>query len=175
MNTTHALSILLIDDEENDSLLFRLAVESLGQGHHLSIFNNVEEAIQHLQELDAHHRPLPHLVLVDLRMHGMNGHYLLKWLRDHPRLHALPAVVLSAADSRREVQEAFRLGARSYLTKPSTYDDLVEMVRTLVESWRSGQSRPNGTENGKILPGTHSAETWPATNFLTSPEHRPQL
>jgi two-component system, response regulator len=148
---TRALSIMLIDDEENDALLFRLAVDSLGQGHTTSTFTNVPDAIQNLQNLDTLSRPLPDLVLVDLRMPGMNGLHLVRWLREHPRLHSIPTVVMSAAETRRDVQEAFQLGARGYLVKPSTYDELVNEVQDLLALWEPAKSRSRRGRNSRTV------------------------
>jgi DNA-binding NarL/FixJ family response regulator len=65
----------------------------------------------------------------------MNGLELLKWLRGHADSGLIPTIVLSASAQYSDIQEAYRLGANSYLVKPSSYQELVKAMKLIVGYW----------------------------------------
>jgi CheY-like chemotaxis protein len=79
--------------------------------------------------------PLPALVLLDLKMPGMDGFDVLKWVREQPGLSLLRVVVLTSSDSMRDVNLAYQLGANSFLVKPVDFDRFVEISQALSGYW----------------------------------------
>jgi DNA-binding NarL/FixJ family response regulator len=73
------------------------------------------------------------LVLLDLRMPGMGGYGVLRWLRTHPEIE-LYVVVLSSVQCSKEIDVVYELGARFFWAK-SDCDKLRDRVRDLKESW----------------------------------------
>ncbi len=150
-----ALRILLIDDDENDITLIQMAAKSIGGGHRICSVDQAEKAIELLQDKDRKKLPLPDLVLIDLRMPVMDGFQFLAWLQEHPKFRTLPAIVLSGSMLEEDLREAYCLGARSYLTKPVRFSDLVGSMRSLFSFWsecelpnRPAEDSPSSGEFG---------------------------
>jgi CheY-like chemotaxis protein len=82
-------------------------------------------------------------VLLDLKMPGMRGFDVLKWIRQQPGLKALRAAMLASSESPSEIKRAHDLGANIFLTKPVQLERLVQIRRTLNEHWlQPAQSPP---------------------------------
>ena len=78
---------------------------------------------------------LPALTLLDIKMPEMDGFEVLRWIKSVEALSAMPVVILSASGLDLDVQEAMRLGADSYLVKPSKFEDLIRVVGGLQKHW----------------------------------------
>ncbi|HVV72629.1 MAG TPA: response regulator [Verrucomicrobiae bacterium] len=130
-----ALQVLLVEDNDDDATLIGLAFQSIGGGHKVCSVSGAEDAIQLLQEKDRRQLPLPDLVLIDLRMPRLSGLDFLAWLQRHPRLSALPAVVLSGSSIDCEIKEAYQLGARSVLVKPAGFNELKNGLSAFISFW----------------------------------------
>jgi CheY-like chemotaxis protein len=92
-------------------------------------------------------RPVtPDIVLLDASLPDTDGFEILRRLRRHPRLHAVPVVMLTGRATRESVLQALTAGADGYITKPFQPDDLSAAVRTLVEGvatgWGAGAGDP---------------------------------
>lgn len=97
-----------------------------------------EELISYLQGkngfADRREFPYPVLVLLDLKMSGLNGFDVLLWLRDHPPHNFIPVIVLTGAGEMALAKRAYALGARSFLTKPLRTVELANAVGGL-QDW----------------------------------------
>ena len=127
-----ALRVLLIDDNNDDITLIQLAAQSAGGGHTFCSVDRAKKAIDLLEHKPA--ESLPDLLLVDLRMPEMDGFQFLRWLQQHHRLR-IPAVVLSSSFLEQDIDEAYRLGARSFLSKPFAYEELVRDMKSFLAFW----------------------------------------
>src|SRR5262249_7743019 len=131
-----ALNILLIDDNEDDILLFRLATKSISNDHKVSSVNGAQEAMELLKGKSTERgQPFPDLLVVDLKMPGITGFEFLAWLHDQPKLRCLPALVLSGSVLQADIEEAYKLGARGYLTKPFDSDHLFKTLQSMYAFW----------------------------------------
>lgn len=128
--------ILLVDDEENDLLLFRRAATKAGLVYPVETARDGEEAAARLR-----HHPVPLVVVVDLKMPRRTGFELLRWIRSTPSLRRLPVVIFTSSAQEADVNMAFDLGANAYLVKPVTSAELVEVV-ALLGSWWGRNPRP---------------------------------
>ena len=68
-------------------------------------------------------------------MPGMHGREVLKFLKTDPRFRPLPAIVLTTSGELEDVKACYDLGANSYVSKQSSFDDVVSCLRTLMEYW----------------------------------------
>lgn len=99
--------------------------------------------------------PLPDLLLVDLKLPRYNGFEILSWARQQPGLATLRILVLTSSDEIRDVNEAYHIGANSFLAKPYDFQDLVELSALIQRYWlevsRTPESfrPPRNPENGK--------------------------
>jgi CheY-like chemotaxis protein len=129
-------AILLVEDDHNDVLLIKRAFQKVKIANPIIVVNDGEQAVSYLAGREPFvDRPLPILVLLDLKLPRKSGHEVLEWLRQQPNLKRLPVVVLTASSESSDVNRAYDLGANSYLVKPVTFDALVEMVKTLNLYW----------------------------------------
>ncbi len=129
-------TILLVEDDHNDVLLIKRAFQKVKIANPIIVLNDGEQAISYLAGREPYiERPLPVLILLDLKLPRKSGHEVLEWLRQQQTLKRLPVVVLTASSESSDINRAYDLGANSYLVKPVTFDALVEMVKTLNLYW----------------------------------------
>ena len=143
MNTT---PILLVEDSEDNVFLVRHAMQKAGITARLEVATSGEQAIEYLRGTngysDWHQFPLPSIVLLDLKMPGMSGFDVLKWIRQHPGLKALRVAMLTSSESPSEIKTAHDLGANIFLTKPVELQRLIEIMKTLNEHWLKQAQSP---------------------------------
>ncbi|PYJ01065.1 MAG: two-component system response regulator [Verrucomicrobia bacterium] len=138
--------ILHADDSEDDALLLRTAFEMAGLRNRIVRVSNGQEAINYLWGIghysDRLLHPLPHLLLLDLKMPLVDGFDLLEWLGSVPDFKELPVIMLSSSEDPSNIEKARALGARDYLVKPAKLEDLVELVRNLHATWLCKDLQP---------------------------------
>ena len=133
------LPILLVEDSEDNILLVRHAMRKAGVTTPLEVVTSGEEAIAYLGGTNGFSNwqqfPLPAIVLLDLKMPGIDGFEVLKWIRKHPGLRPLRVAMLTSSEMPEEIQKAHDLGANVFLTKPVQLERLVDILKTLNEHW----------------------------------------
>ncbi|MDJ0364069.1 response regulator [Hymenobacter sp. H14-R3] len=85
---------------------------------------------------------LPALVLLDLNLPGTDGRAVLESLKRDPQLHTIPVIIFSTSSSSRDIEDCYRLGANSYLTKPLEYSALEEKIRLTINYWLGASELP---------------------------------
>jgi len=152
-------SMLLVEDGEADILLLKQAFRNARIANPLNVVKDGEEAIRYLSGdgayADRARYPFPFLMMLDLRLPKLSGFEVLAWVRDRPELAGLIIVVLTASDHVPDVTKARELGANSYLVKPGTLAELVEMVRRINGRWLLLDSLPPEP----VSPEAHGAMT----------------
>jgi CheY-like chemotaxis protein len=140
------LTILMADDDPDDRLLARMALERQGMHGVLRTVDDGEELLDYLHRRGAYADPAtsprPHLVLLDLNMPRMDGREALQALKSDPALRQIPVVVLTTSRSDEEVFRSYDLGANSFVTKPVTFDELVAVMQRLDLYWLRTVSLP---------------------------------
>ena len=131
--------ILVAEDDANDIFFLRRAFQKAEVKCQIFDVPNGQEAIHYLQAAPPYSNradyPLPHLLLLDLKMPLMSGFDVLEWLQGQPVLADLPAVVLSSSAHEEDIARAQGLGARGYLVKPSDLTQLTQLARELGAKW----------------------------------------
>ena len=124
--------VLLAEDNEHDALFVARLFQSCGIVNPLRVVSNGREAICYLKGegwySDRVAHPLPVLLLLDLRMPVADGLDVLIWLNTQPKPD-FPIVVLTAFEDLKAMNEAYRLGAHSFLLKPIQARDFLPLVR----------------------------------------------
>lgn len=114
---------------------------------------NGEEAIRYLRGegpyADRATHPLPELVLLDLRLPGMHGFEVLRWIRQQPKLAKLPVVVVTGMETASDARRAQELGASAFMTKPFLFPRTVEMARQLQANWLGSNSTADVREEAR--------------------------
>jgi CheY-like chemotaxis protein len=135
------ITILHVEDDANDALLFQHACQKAGVGFDLRAVKDGDEAMAYLKGnngfSDRTLHPLPQLMLLDLKMPRVNGFDLLTWLRNDDYFKRLPVIILTSSNHEGDIKRAYDMGANSYLVKPVGFDALVEVVKTIYSYWFS--------------------------------------
>ncbi len=132
-------TILLVEDEENDAMLLKMAFKRSNIPNPLHWVKDGLEAIAYLngEGVYADHAlcPFPEVLIVDLKMPRMSGLELLEWIRDHPDYKVIPTIIMSSSRQDSDIVKAYELGANTYMIKPSSFDELARMVKLAHEYW----------------------------------------
>jgi CheY-like chemotaxis protein len=140
--------ILLAEDLEDDIILIRRAFEKAGINNPLHVVRNGEEAIAYLSGFGKYafreEYPLPDLLLLDLKMPGIDGFDVLRWIKQQPELYNLRVVVLTASDRIRDAEQAYRLGADSFMVKALDFQDTLYLAKTITEYWLNKYPETSG-------------------------------
>lgn len=116
--------LLVVDDEPN--LLRALAATLRADGYDVTTARSARDALMHVA------RAVPDLIISDIRMPGMDGYQLARTLRESPRTSLVPVVFLTAKGETQDRIEGFRTGVDAYLTKPFEPDELLAVVRNIL-------------------------------------------
>ena len=131
--------ILLVEDNPDDVELTRLAFAEAGGAHRLHAVGDGAEALDYLlargRHADRDGADLPALVLLDLNLPRLDGREVLQAIRADPATRALQVVVLTTSAEPRDVDQAYALGANSYIQKPVEFERFVEAVRQIGLYW----------------------------------------
>jgi len=145
---TKPILILVADDDADDRMLIGEAFEESRLANELRFVCDGEELMDYLYrrgryaEPDA--APRPGLVLLDLNMPGKNGRDALAEIKAEARLRQIPIVIFTTSQAEEDIYRSYDLGVNSYITKPVTFEALVELVRTLGRYWFEIVELPSG-------------------------------
>jgi len=139
--------ILMADDDADDRMLTK---EALGESRVLNDLRFVEDGealIDYLKRRgkysDEDAAPRPGLILLDLNMLKKDGREALKEIKDDPELRRIPVVVMTTSQAEEDIFRSYDLGASSFITKPVTFERLVELMKTMGEYWVEFVRLPN--------------------------------
>lgn len=126
--------VLVIEDEASDRFPLERAFRQIGPEFKLQVLETGQEAVNYLEGKEPYSNrgqyPLPDLIVLDMRLPGMSGLDLLKWIRQQSRFRDLPIISLTAYGNR-DLPRAYELGLNFYLLKPATADSLAEILEAL--------------------------------------------
>ena len=136
MKDKSLLSVVLADDDPDDQLLIQEAFRKTDLSNAVTVTNDGVELLDYLNE----HRGTggvrrPDLVLLDLNMPRMDGREALAAIKADPELRAIPIVVLTTSGDEDDILKTYSLGANSYIRKPVTFTELVEIVDHINKYW----------------------------------------
>ena len=133
------ITILLADDDEDDRLLTRTALEEARVSNNLRMVEDGVELLDYLkrrgQYAEAEDWCLPGLILLDLNMPRLSGQEALAEIRKDPALRSIPVVALTTSTAEADIARVYELGANSYITKPVGFDGLLEVMKVLGRYW----------------------------------------
>ncbi len=147
LTNSNPIVILMADDDPDDCMLTQDALE---EARLLNEFHYVADGVELLDYLlrrnkyaSFANKPLPGLILLDLNMPRMDGREALAEIKAHPDLRRIPVIVLTTSRAEEDVFRTYDLGANSYISKPVTFDALVEIMHTLALYWLQVVRLPN--------------------------------
>ncbi len=126
----------MADDDADDRML---AKEALEESRVLNDLHFVEDGEELMDFLNRRGRfsdaPRPGLILLDLNMPKKDGREALKEIKADPDLRRIPVVVMTTSKAEEDIFRSYDLGASSFITKPVTFDRLVDLMKTLGQYW----------------------------------------
>jgi len=133
------ITILLADDDEDDLQMTQEALEHSRLGNDLRFAVDGEDLMDYLlrrgRYADPADSPAPGLILLDLNMPKKDGREALAEIKANPDLRKIPVIVLTTSRAEEDVFRTYELGVSSFITKPVTFEGLVEAMKVLTEYW----------------------------------------
>lgn len=143
-------AILIVDDDEDDTIMTIRAVERLKLQHGVIPIPDGQELMNYLNRsglyADAKRFPRPALILLDLNMPRLSGMEVLRQIKSDSRFRKIPVIILSTSDAERDVRDAYECGANAYITKPISFTGVLDMIASINEFWLQLVSRPSFTD-----------------------------
>lgn len=132
-----AISILMAEDDADDRLLVRDAFEESHVANDLHFVENGVELLDYLRKQGKYQemQDLPDLILLDLNMPRKDGREALQEIKADPDLKHIPVVVLTTSKADEDVLRSYDMGAAGYITKPVTFEALIEITKGITEYW----------------------------------------
>ena len=131
--------ILYADDDAEDRMLAKEAMEQSRIANEIFFVEDGEEIMEFLNNqgkyADMARYPVPGLILLDLNMPKKDGREVIKEIRANPKLRTIPVVILTTSEAEEDIISTYDLGVNSFITKPVTFDALVEIMKTLRKYW----------------------------------------
>jgi len=139
--------ILLVDDNENDLELTRMALTQYKVANEIICLRDGAEALDFLNRRGAFQsRPeaLPIVVLLDIKMPKVDGVEVLRAMKSDAKLQRIPVVMLTSSRQGPDVEECYRIGANAYVVKPVDFQQFAEAVKTIGRFWAVLNEPANG-------------------------------
>lgn len=132
-------TVLAVDDDPDDRFLLEQAWHQAEIVNPLGVIEDGPTLVEYLSGKgpysDRRRYPLPALIFLDIKMPGMSGLDVLKWLRAQDALRCVPVLILTASTAPTDITEAYHLGANCFFIKPSSLGELIEMLKAVKNCW----------------------------------------
>jgi CheY-like chemotaxis protein len=125
--------ILHVEDNPDDVVLTAMAFRKAGVDAKLEVATDGDKAIALLSGSLSGSPPA--CVLLDIKLPTLSGLDVLAWIRKHPNFRRLPVIMLTSSSISSDINQAYDLGANSYLIKPPDLDSLIELAKTIDLYW----------------------------------------
>jgi CheY-like chemotaxis protein len=131
--------IVMADDDDDDFMLTEKALKKSKLLNTLYRVQDGEELIEFLTHkgkyTDASTSPRPGVILLDLNMPKKDGREALKEIKNNPDLKDIPVVVFTTSKAEEDIYRSYKLGVNSFITKPVTFEGLIDVMSSLGKYW----------------------------------------
>ena len=135
------ITILMADDDEDDRMMCEEALEESRLVNNVYFVKDGQELMDYLNHVgdytDEKKAPRPGLILLDLNMPRKDGREALKEIKEDPNLRRIPIVVLTTSKAEEDIFRTYDLGVNSFISKPVSFESLVDIMITLQKYWFS--------------------------------------
>ena len=130
---------LIAEDDPDTQLLIQRAFKQGDLAAPIHFVDDGEQTIEYLagrgQFSDRSRYPLPAILLLDLKMPFKDGFDVLRWIRAHPSFRKLVVIMFSGSSLERDVEQAFELGVNSFVMKPVSFSELLQVIMAIHHYW----------------------------------------
>lgn len=132
MKLTNKYSVFIVDDDEDDRESIKDAF--LENKHHYNyvFMKNGDQLLEYLVTNPPQDNTV---ILLDLNMPGKDGRDILKEIKNKQDLKPIPVIVLTTSSSEKDKKASYELGANCFVTKPDSYNDLVDITNSIAKLW----------------------------------------
>lgn len=132
--------ILMADDDADDRFLVQAAFEDNRIDQKLLFFEDGEQLLDHLRDVTL--KGITRFILLDLNMPKRDGREVLRILKSDEQLSTIPIIVFSTSKAPDDINSSYKLGANSYVVKPSSYEHLKEVIQKISDFWLNTAMTP---------------------------------
>jgi CheY-like chemotaxis protein len=130
---------LIAEDDQDTQLLIQRAFKQADIAAPVFVTEDGQQTIDYLggngSFADRDRYPMPALLLLDLKMPFKDGFDVLRWVRAQPRLRKLVIIMFSGSSLEQDVEEAFNLGVNSFVMKPVSFSELLQVIMAIHHYW----------------------------------------
>ena len=141
------VTFLLAEDDPDDRYLIGEALDESGTPNQLFYVVNGEELLDYLKHqgkfADPEKYPRPDLILLDLNMPLMDGREALVEIKNDSALRRIPIIVLTTSQADEDINSTYELGVTGFITKPMSFSELVEVMKSLGSYWFDSVTLPS--------------------------------
>jgi len=149
-NHRKPITILMADDDPDDRQMTKEAFQESLLSNDLRFVEDGEELLDYLNRrgkfVDPESSPRPGLILLDLNMPKKDGREALQEMKADPRFARIRVVIMTTSKAEADIARTYALSASSYITKPVTFDGLLDVVRTLGKYWLEIVELPDSSD-----------------------------
>ncbi len=125
---TKTLSFLLVDDDTDDTSLFKEVLEEVNPSIN---FNSAKDGQQALKILKSEEAKLPDIIFLDLNMPRMGGKECLTEIKSDEKLHKIPVIMYTTSSQSKDIEETMQKGAICFITKPTNMNELKDILSSI--------------------------------------------
>jgi CheY-like chemotaxis protein len=133
------LDILLVEDEPAHAELTKRAIRKAGNANRIFTASDGEEALDYLYHRGKYEDnikyPLPGLILLDIKLPGIDGIEVLKKIKEDAVLKRIPVIMLTTSEREEDIARSYNHYANSYLTKPIGFKEFEEKIMQIEFYW----------------------------------------
>lgn len=129
------LKIFLVEDNPEDVKLTRYALKKQNIANELFLAKDGEEAEEFLKNTSNNKSNIPDIIILDLNLPKKDGFEVLKIIKSHPHLKAVPVIILSTSTKTGDVRKSYGGYANCYIRKPSDLNDFLDVMTCIKEFW----------------------------------------
>ena len=138
-----SVDILLIEDNPDHVELILKALRGNNLLNEVHVVASGEEAMDFLSQQGAYaNAARPGLILLDIKLPGMDGIEFLRRIKADPNLMSIPVVMLTTSAGEKEIVESYNCGVNSYIVKPVDFEEFVKVIKDLKLYWVLVNSLP---------------------------------
>ena len=132
----HSKSIWIADDDPDDRMIIKEAFEENHCNNPISFFEDGEKVLIKFKESSSHNDlDFPSLLILDLNMPKVNGLELLTLLKKNEKTKHIPVIILTTSKNKLDKQKLIDIGADDYITKPYSFELMIEITKNLIEKY----------------------------------------
>lgn len=151
-NRVKPVTILMADDDPDDRQLTKEAFAESHLANDLRFVEDGEELLEYLHRrgkfADPAVSPRPSIILLDLNMPRKDGREALEEIKADPQFRGIRVIVMTTSKAEEDIIRSYDLSAASYITKPVTFDALLDVVKTIGKYWLEIVELPDDVHSG---------------------------